>query len=274
LLRKTDVAVLDNRSHLSLRDGALLARARLDRFEHNDPASLDVALTRRGGKRQLVIIEGIYSMDGDFGDLKALLDVAESHHASVFIDEAHSMLACGENGRGAAEHFDVEHRIRLVYGTFSKAFAALGGFVTGPKETLDYLRFYAHPYVYSCALPPVVIAANLKALEIATQQPELRTRLWENADYFRKHLNEIGIDTGASTTYIMPLIIGDRERMYRLGHELRRRGLFVAPVDYPAVPQDRICFRACVTANHSRADLDEALNILEDTLVPQALQNA
>jgi len=274
LLRKTDVAVLDNRSHLSLRDGAVLARSRLDRFEHNDPASLDAALTRRGGKRQLVIIEGIYSMDGDFGDLKALLDVAESHDASVFIDEAHSMLACGEHGRGAAEYFSVEDRIPLVYGTFSKAFAALGGFVTGAKETLDYLRFYAHPYVYSCALPPTVIAANLKALEIATRQPELRKRLWENANYFRKALHGLGIDTGASTTYIMPIIIGDRERMYRLGHELRRRGLFVAPVDYPAVPQDRICFRACVTANHSRADLDEALNILEDTLVPQAMQSA
>ena len=164
LLRKTDVAILDNRSHFSLRDGAVLARSRVDRFEHNDLASLETALERTKGKRQLVIIEGIYSMDGDFGDLKALLDVAESHHASVFIDEAHSMLACGDHGRGAAEQFHVEDRIRLVYGTFSKAFGAIGGFVAGPKETLDYLRFYSHPYVYSCALPPVVIAALLESL--------------------------------------------------------------------------------------------------------------
>ena len=118
LLRKTDVAVMDNRSHMSLRDGAVLARSRLERFEHNDPASLDAALTRRKGKRQLVIVEGIYSMDGDFADLDPLLEVAESHNASVFIDEAHSMLACGENGRGAAEHFAAEDRIRLIYGTF------------------------------------------------------------------------------------------------------------------------------------------------------------
>ncbi len=272
LLRKTDVALLDNRSHLSLRDGAVLSRCRTEKFEHNDADSLDAALSRQKGRRQLVIVEGIYSMDGDFGNLTELLAVAESHGASVFIDEAHSMLACGEHGRGAAEKFGVEDRVPLVYGTFSKAFGALGGFVAGSKETLQYLRFYAHPYVYSCALPPVVIAAILKALELGTKQPELRTQLWENADYFHAQLRGLGLNTGGSTTYVMPIVIGDRERMYRLGHELRRRGLWVAPVDYPAVPQHRICFRACVTAKHTRADLDEALNILADTLVPAALQ--
>ena len=274
LLRKTDVAIMDNRSHLSLRDGAVLSRCRVDRFEHNDPDSLEQALRRRKGKRQLVIVEGIYSMDGDFAKLEDLLNVAEAHHACVFIDEAHSILACGANGRGAAEHFDTEHRIPLIYGTFSKAFGSLGGFVAGPQETLDYLRLYAHSYVYSCALPPVVVAAILKSLELATKEPELRHRLWDNASYFREQVNALGIDTGASTTYIMPLIVGDRSRLYQMGHELRRRGLWVAPVDYPAVPQDKICFRACVTANHTRADLDEALNILEDTFVPALMQHA
>ena len=277
LLRKNDVALLDNRSHLSLRDGAVLSRCRLDRFEHNDPGSLDRALTRRKGKRALVIVEGIYSMDGDLANLDQLLHVAELHNASVFIDEAHSMLGCGKNGRGAGELLGVEDRIQLVYGTFSKAFGALGGFVAGSSETLDYLRFYAHSYVYSCALPPVVIGAILKALEIATHEPQLRTRLWDNANYFRTQANALGIDTGESSTYIMPLVVGDRQRLYSLGHELRRRGLFVAPVDYPAVPEDRICFRACVTANHTRADLDEALNILSDVFVPAvspAMQHA
>src|SRR6184192_1570451 len=246
-LRKTDVALLDNRSHLSLRDGAVLSRCRTEKFEHNDPGSLDAALARQQGRRQLVIIEGIYSMDGDFGKLPELLAVADAYGAKVFVDEAHSILGCGENGRGAAEKFGVQDRFPLVYGTFSKAFGALGGFVAGPKETLQYLRFYAHPYVYSCALPAVVIAAILKALEIARREPERRTLLWENADYFHAQLRGLGIDTGASTTYVMPIVIGDRERMYRLGHELRQRGLWVAPVDYPAVPQDKICFRACVT---------------------------
>jgi glycine C-acetyltransferase len=118
-----------------------------------------------------------------------------------------------------------------------------------------------------------VVAAVLKALEIGMRQSELRTQLWENADYFHAQLRGLGIDTGNSTTYVMPIVIGERERMYRLGHELRQRGLWVAPVDYPAVPLNRVCFRACVTAKHTRADLDEALNILEDTLVPATLQN-
>jgi 8-amino-7-oxononanoate synthase len=274
LLRKTDVAILDNRSHLSLRDGAVLSRCRTEKFEHNDPDSLETALKRKGGKRQLVIVEGIYSMDGDFGNLKDLIAVAEKHGARMFIDEAHSILGCGDHGRGAAERFGVEKYFPLVYGTFSKAFGSLGGFVAGSKETLQYLRFYAHPYVYSCALPPVVIAGILKALEISQREPQLRAQLWENADYFHAQLRSLGIDTGRSTTYIMPLVVGDRERMYRLGHELRRRGLWVAPVDYPAVPQKGICFRACVTAKHTRADLDEALNILADTLTPAVLQNA
>jgi 7-keto-8-aminopelargonate synthetase-like enzyme len=206
--------------------------------------------------------------------LPELLAVADAHGARVFVDEAHSILGCGKNGRGAAEHFGVQDRLPLVYGTFSKAFGALGGFVAGPQETLQYLRFYAHPYVYSCALPPVVIAAILKALEIAIQEPERRTQLWENADYFHAQLQSLGIDTGRSTTYIMPIVIGERERMYRLCLELRNCGLWVAPVDYPAVPLNRVCFRACVTANHTRADLDEALNIIADTLAPALLQNA
>jgi 8-amino-7-oxononanoate synthase len=275
LLRKSDVAVLDNRSHLSLRDGAVLSRCRTEKFEHNDAASLDAALSHKSGRRQLVILEGIYSMDGDFGKLMELSNVAESHGASIFVDEAHSVLGCGKHGRGAAEEFGVEDRVPLIYGTFSKGFGALGGFVAGSKETLQYLRFYAHPYVYSCALPPVVIAGLLKALEIAIRDgAALRKVLWENADYFHEKLRELGIDTGMSTTYVMPLVIGDRERMYRLGHELRRRGLWVAPVDYPAVPQNRICFRACVTAKHTRADLDEALNILADTFTPAVLETA
>jgi 8-amino-7-oxononanoate synthase len=273
-LRKSDVAILDNRSHLSLRDGAILSRCRTEKFEHNDPISLDIALSRQKNRRQLVIVEGIYSMDGDFGNLRELINVADSYGASVLVDEAHSMLGCGQHGRGAAERFGVEDRIPLIYGTFSKAFGALGGFVAGSKETLQYLRFYAHPYVYSCALPPVVVAGILKALEIAQRHPELRKRLWENADYFHAQLHGLGIDTGRSTTYIMPIVIGERKRMYRLCHELRRRGLWVAPVDYPAVPLNRVCFRACVSAKHTRADLDEALNMLGDALVPAALQNA
>ena len=182
------------------------------------------------------------------------------------------MLACGEHGRGAAEKFGVEDRVPLTYGTFSKAFGALGGFVAGSRETLQYLRFYAHPYVYSCALPPVVIAAIFKALESAPASRNCARGFGKTPITSTLNCADSESIPATSTTYVMPIVIGDRERMYRLGHELRRRGLWVAPVDYPAVPQNRICFRACVTAFHTRADLDEALNILEDTLVPASLQ--
>src|SRR3989442_3563448 len=170
LLRKSDVAVLDNRSHLSLRDGAVLSRCRTEKFEHNDAASLDAALSHKSGRRQLVIIEGIYSMDGDFGKLNELTDVAVSHEASVFIDEAHSVLGCGKHGRGAAEQFGVEDRVPLIYGTFSKAFGGLGGFVAGSKETLQNLPFFSHPHVFLWAFAPVVIAGLLQTFGVAIRR--------------------------------------------------------------------------------------------------------
>ena len=275
LLRKGDVAVLDSDVHFSLIDGARLSKARLELFDHNDPGSLDAALERRKGSRRLVVVEGVYSMNGDMADLPALLEVAEAHGVSVLIDEAHSMLVCGVSGRGVAEHFGVEQRIRLTYGTFSKAFAGLGGFLSGPGETLDYLRFYANPYGFSCALPPSVVAALLRGLEIATRDDTLRRRVRDNADYFRSRLRGLGLSVGASTTHVVPIILGDnRGLLYELGHEMLARGLFLAPVDYPSVPQDKIRFRAAVTAAHTRADLDEALSIIEDTIVPRVRQAA
>src|SRR5690606_24251071 len=120
---------------------------------------LDEALQKTAGKRRIVVLEGIYSMDGDVADLPQLLDVAELHKVGVIIDEAHSILTMGENGGGATEHFGAEHRIALKYATFSKAFASTGSFVSGPRATLDYLRYYANPYGFSCALPPSVVAS-------------------------------------------------------------------------------------------------------------------
>ena len=209
------------------------------------------------------------------GDWKNFITVAEAHGAAVFIDEAHSIWPAASTVAAPRKCSASKTVFPLSTGLFRKPLARSADSSPVHGRRSQYLRFYAHPYVYSCALPAVVVAAILKALEIGASQPQLRRQLWENADYFHEQLRRLGIDTGNSTTYMMPLVIGDRERMYRLGHELRSRGLWVAPVDYPAVPQNRICFRACVTALHTRADLDEALNILEDTLVPSLVaQNA
>lgn len=268
LLRRGDAVFADANAHLSLVDGAQLSRAKFETFAHNDPAALDAALQRSPAPRRLVVVEGIYSMDGDAADLAAICEVAERHDASVMIDEAHSTLASGANGRGMSEALGVERRIGVYYGTFSKAFAGVGGFVSGRAETIDYLRCYAHSYGFSCALPPATVAGLLAALEVATRDGERRERLAENAAYFRAALHRLGLDTGASVSHVVPIMIGkEAPQLYQMGHALLRRGLFLAPIDYPAVAQDRVRFRASITAAHSREDLDEALGIIDDVIV-------
>ena len=268
LLRRGDAAILDARCHMSLLDGARTSGARIHLFRHNEPASLDEALEKTTGCRRLAVMEGLYSMDGDMADLPALLNVAEKHGCSVLIDEAHSILAWGAHGRGACEHLAVESRVGLFFATFSKAFAGLGGFLAGRKETLDYLRFYSNPYGFSCALPPSVVAGLLKVLEITRRDHSHRERLQNNAGYFREQLTGMGLDIGQSTTQVVPIIIGSgRILLYELCHSMNERGLFLAPVDYPTVPEDSLRFRVAVTAAHTREDLDEALEIIKDTVV-------
>jgi 8-amino-7-oxononanoate synthase len=270
LLRKDDVALVDSKAHMSVMEGVRLSGARLATFEHNSPADLDRLLNATTGRRRLVVVEGVYSMDGDMPPLPELVEVAESHRVPMFIDEAHSILVCGETGRGVGEHFGVGERIRLQYGTFSKAFAGAGGFVAGPADTIDYLKCYANSWLFSCALPPATVAGLIAALEVTIKEPEIRQRARDNADYFRARLRALGIDTGVSTTQVVPIIIGsDRALLYELGNELRARGLFLATVDYPSVPQDQVRFRASVTAGHTRSDLDEALDIIAATVVPR-----
>ena len=269
LLRKGDAAVLDERCHVSLVSGAKVAGAKLAFFRHNDAKSLDEVLSREGTRRRLVIIEGIYSMDGDMADLPSLLPVTRAHQVGVFIDEAHSILGCGPNGGGVAEHFGVSQQIGVQFATFSKAFSACGGFVTASSDLINYMRFYADSYGFSCAMPPVIVAGLSAAVDVVRAEPWRRERLWENANYFRTRLHEMGVDTGESNTYVVPLMVGDdRVLLFELGNALRKRGLFVAPVDYPTVPLDQVRFRANITAAHSREDIDGALQIIEDVLVP------
>ncbi|MBL9002678.1 MAG: aminotransferase class I/II-fold pyridoxal phosphate-dependent enzyme [Myxococcales bacterium] len=273
LLRKGDIAVIDAKAHASLIDGVRLSGATLRMFPHNDMKALEETLAKGKGQRQMVIVEGIYSMDGDMADLKAIVPMAEAMGVPVFLDEAHSFLGCGENGRGASEHLGVEGRIGLLYGTFSKALAAVGGFVAGKSQTIDYMRFYANSYTFSAALPPAIVAGAMAGLGIVKRDPSIRKRLWENANYFRSRVRGLGIDTGESCSYVVPLVIGpDRRGLYELCRDMRNKGLFLAPVDYPSVPEEQVRFRASVTAAHTKADLDDALNIIEDTIVRRLRQ--
>lgn len=269
LMRKGDVAVADARTHISLIDGAKVGGARIAFFEHNDPKALDRVLTDTRGSRRLVFVDGLYSMDGDMANLPALLDVADSHGVGVFVDEAHSMLCCGQNGGGVVEHYGVQKRVGLQYGTFSKGFSAAGGFAAADGDIVEYLRFYSNPYGFTCALPPATVAGLVAAVGVMSKESWRRRDLWANAKHFRDQLHALGISTGTSTSYIVPLVVGDdRPLLYEIGHLMRARGLFLTPVDYPTVPLDQVRFRASVTALHSRADLDEALQVIEDTLVP------
>ena len=166
LLRKGDVAVIDARAHISLMDGARLGGARIELFEHNDPLSLDQRLSATKGARRLIIVDGMYSMDGDMADLPALLDVAESHRVGLLVDEAHSILCCGPSGGGVVEHFGVRARVGVQYATCSKAFSGAGGFAAASRDLIEYLRFYANSYAFTCALPPAVVAGLSAAIEV------------------------------------------------------------------------------------------------------------
>lgn len=268
VLRRGDVAIADSKMHMSSVEGVRLSGAKFVAFEHNDPQSLAQCLDQYKGKRRLVLLEGLYSMEGDLPHLPQLLEVAESHHVPVFLDEAHSILTCGARGHGTAEYFGVEKRIGLKYTSLSKSFAGLGGAVSGSRRTMDYIRMFGNGYGFSVALPASVISSLRAALTVSDTDGTLRERLWSNGQYLRTKLNEIGVDTGPSTTFIVPIMIGsDREKLYDLCRQMRRRGLFLPPIDYPVVPQDQVRFRASVTAMHTREDLDEALNIIEDTVV-------
>jgi glycine C-acetyltransferase len=208
-------------------------------------------------------------MDGDFADLPRLLDVAEAHGVGLFVDEAHSILCCGATGGGVVEHFDARKRVGLQYGTFSKGFSSAGGFAAASTDVIEYLRFYANPYGFTCALPPSVVAGLCAALDVMKTETWRRDTLWANADYFRTQLQAMGVNTGTSTSYVVPIVVGpDRSLMYRLGQEMRDRGLFVTPVDYPTVPLEQVRFRASVTTLHTRAHMDEALQVVEDVFVP------
>jgi 7-keto-8-aminopelargonate synthetase-like enzyme len=268
ILRKGDLAVADDRLHMSAIDGIKLAQARVVTFRHNAVDSLAALLEKHKGSRVLVITEGIYSVDGDMPPLREMLDVTEYFGVPLYLDEAHSVLGCGARGGGVAELLGVEHRVGLRLSTFSKAFAAVGGAISGSRETLDYMRFYANAYTFSACLPPATLASIAAAARISIEEPQLRERLWANGTYFRTKLNEIGVDTGPSTSYVVPIMIGsNRKLLYELCQTMRDRGLFIPPVDYPVVPQDQVRFRAAVTAAHTRQELDEALNIIEDTVV-------
>ncbi|MBA2664136.1 MAG: aminotransferase class I/II-fold pyridoxal phosphate-dependent enzyme [Bradymonadaceae bacterium] len=267
ILQRGDVLVIDDKCHKSLIDGAKLAGAKLVSFAHNDANSLDETLARHKGKRVLVAIEGVYSMDGDLADLPAVVEVCESHGVPIYLDEAHSTLLFGENGRGIGEHFGLEDKIGVSFGTLSKSFGGVGGFVCANENLVRYMKCYASPFQFSCALPPAIVAAMRKSLEVATRDSSLRDAMWENVHYFRKNLESLNLDLGESASQVIPIIIGSSgEHLIMMAMAAQQRGLFLQPIDFPAVEAHARRFRISVSSQLTKQDIDEACNIIEDVI--------
>jgi glycine C-acetyltransferase len=207
-------------------------------------------------------------MDGDLVRLPEILEVCKQHKAATYIDEAHSTLMFGPNGRGVAEHFGLEHEIGMSFGTLSKSFGGVGGFVCSNAGIINYLKGYSSPWNFSCAPSPPVVAGLMKALEVATRDSSLRDAMWANVKYLSKGLQDLKLDLGGSESQVIPIIIGSSgEKLMRFAAEIQRRGLFLQPVDFPAVPAESRRFRISVSSQFTREQMDRALNIIEDVIV-------
>lgn len=265
LLRPGDLAIMDQNVHASIVDGVMMSKANARFFRHNRPDDLEKKLKGTSGKR-LVILEGVYSMDGDTARLPELVAIAKAAGARVMIDEAHSSFVYGEHGRGVAELYDLEDQIDIHVGTFSKALGGQGGYVAGSQSLYNYLMGFARSRVFSCALAPAVTAGVLAALRVAAREPQLRTTLWNNVAHFRKLMSDAGIDVGESTSQIIPIMIRNDRKILSIAQALQRAGLYLQPIIYPAVAKHRSRFRVSISATHSPEQLDKAAAILVDTL--------
>ena len=266
LVRKGDVAINDRLNHASIIDGCRLSGGKLRTFKHNDPESLEKVLRSceaQGLLGKLVIVDGVFSMDGDITNLPAIKKVADRYGARIMIDEAHATGVIGENGKGTPEHFKMEGEIDLVAGTLSKALAVVGGFVASSKEVINYLRFYARSNMFSTALPPASAGALIAGIDVIQNEPELRAKLWHNINYMLSNLKRMGFNLGNAETAIIPIIVGDETKLKLMSREVHEAGIFVNPVYYPAVPKKLSRLRLSLMATHTQEDLDDTLSVLE-----------
>jgi len=256
LMRSGDLIVADQFAHASIVDGMILSKARSRFFRHNRADDLDKKLSGFAGKK-LVIIEGVYSMDGDCPPLAELVAVCRKHRARLMIDEAHSAFLFGETGKGVAEAQGFEDAIDIHLGTFSKSLGGQGGYIAGSLKLVNYVRGFSRSRVFSCALAPVVVAGLIKALEIARAEPELRTRLWENVACMQQLLSDAGVPIGDSTSQVIPIMVRDDARVFAMCEEIFREGVYINPVKYPAVGKHKSRFRMSISAAHTTEDLEE-----------------
>jgi glycine C-acetyltransferase len=263
ILTKDDVIVSDRLNHASIIDGARLSRAEIAVFDHRDADHADrlLARTAKPGRRQLLITDGVFSMDGDIAPLPDLVEVAERHEAVMMVDDAHATGVLGPGGAGSVEHFGMRGRVDVQVGTLSKAIGVLGGFIAGPPHLVEWLENRGRPYLFSTSAPPAVVAACIAALDVIADEPDRLARLWSNTELLKSGLGELGFDTGASDTPITPVITGDEERTQVFARRLFDEGVFCPAIVFPTVGRGSARVRAIVTADHTEDDLREALDI-------------
>lgn len=264
LLKPGDVAVLDILSHASIYDGARLAGADIKVFSHNNAEHLERVLKDINAKRAIVCIEGVYSMDGDLVDLPGIVAVCKKYGAKILLDEAHATLIFGENGRGVAEHFGLEDQIDITIGTFSKSFGAIGGFAVGNRDLITYIRMYARSYVFSCAMAPHTAAGILKVIELYKADKSLRDKVWENTRYMMQQLKEAGLDTGNTESQVIPVIIGNDNRLRKISIRFQEKGLSTGFVTFPAVSSKRTRLRLSMSSSHNKDQMDRCVAIIKE----------
>jgi glycine C-acetyltransferase len=270
VLGKEDFIISDQLNHASIIDGARLSRAKILVFNHKDlrHAEEQLASVKDQPGRKLLITDGVFSMDGDIGPLPGLCDLAEKYGAIMMVDDAHASGVLGRNGRGTIDHFHQHGRVDIQVGTLSKAIGALGGYVCGTRDLIDYLYHRARPFLFSTSHPPSVAATCIAAFDVLEQEPERIDKLWENTRFWKKELGLLGFDIGgkttpASETPITPIIIGDGARTMEFSRELFKEGVLGTGIAFPTVPEGKARVRTIMTATHTREELQRALEVLE-----------
>jgi len=263
LLSRNDVAIIDKYDHASIIDGCRLSFGKVKKFRHNDMKDLERVLEETKDRGKLIIVDGVFSMEGDIADLPSIVKLAKAYGARVMVDDAHGIGVLGGGGRGTAEHFGLEDQVDLIMGTYSKSLAAIGGFVAGPKEAIHFIKHVGRSMIFSASLPPSLVATVSTALDIIEEQPQLRTQLWRNTHKMLQGYKKLGYDTGGSETPIIPIIIKDSIKVYGMCKLLFENGVFVNPVVSPAVPPGRELLRTSYMATHTEHQLDLVLRAFE-----------
>jgi 8-amino-7-oxononanoate synthase len=260
LLGKNDVVIVDKLAHASIVDACRLSYGETFRFRHNDPEDLERVLKKANSDRgKLVVVEGIYSMEGDIACLPNLIEVANRYEARVMVDDAHALGVLGDGGRGTADHFNLQGKVDLVMGTFSKSFACIGGFVAGEERVIDYIKHHARTLIFSASMPPSAVATVLVALEVMQDEKDRIESLWQNARKMWKGFQDLGYDIGGSESPVVPVILGDDMITFSFWRKLMDAGIFSNPVISPAVPEKAARLRTSYIATHTEDQLDFVL---------------